>query len=102
MGLTISTVSCAPHLPDSGEARMVWPMSTKEALVAEINEFLAKHNMRAADFGKLVMNDLGFVYRLRQGLDPKSSTIDKCRDFMRDYKSPLARRKNRSEARSAA
>lgn len=78
---------------------MVLAMSTKDKLLADINAFLGRHNMRAADFGKWALNDTGFVYRLRKGLDPKASTIDKVRAFMKDYGRPLA---TRVEARSVA
>lgn len=74
-------------------------MSTRETLVAEINRFLKKQGMAADTFGKLAMNDVAFVYRLRKGLDPKASTIDKVRDFMKSYARPLAAR---VEARSVA
>ena len=74
-------------------------MSTHETLVAEINRFLKKHDMAADTFGKLAMNDVAFVYRLRKGLDPKVSTVDKIRAFMKAYNRPLAAR---VEAHSAA
>jgi hypothetical protein len=84
---------------------MVPSMSTKETLLSEINAFLARHSMRAADFGKFALNDTGFVYRLRQDLDPKASTVDRCRSYMVRYdrEHPLDRkRKKAAEQRSAA
>ena len=83
---------------------MVLAMSTKDTLLADINAFLALHKMRAADFGKCALNDTGFVYRLRQDLDPKASTVDRCRAYMAQYERdhPLARRHRKAEARSAA
>jgi len=84
---------------------MVLAMSTKDKLLADINAFLGRHNMRAADFGKWALNDTGFVYRLRQDLDPKSSTVDRCRAYMAQYERdhPLDRkRKKAAEQRSAA
>ena len=78
---------------------MIRAMSTRETLVIEINRFLRKHRMAADTFGKLAMNDVAFVYRLRKGLDPKASTIDKVRAFMKGYIRPLA---VRTEARSVA
>lgn len=106
MAVAISTVSKRPHLPTGNEAIMVTAMSTQESLVAEVNAFLARHGMKPPDFGKLAMNDLGFVYRLRDGLDVRASTIDKLRRFMAEYdrEHPLARRRPRKAeaARSAA
>lgn len=59
-------------------------MSTRDAFLADIRAFLAKHDMAADVFGKLAMNDVAFVYRLRER-DIRASTIDKVRAFMAAY-----------------
>lgn len=104
MEVTISTVVKRPHLPICSDAIMVTAMSTQESLVAEVNAFLARHGMKPPDFGKLAMNDLGFVYRLRDGLDVRASTIDKLRRFIAEYdrEHPLTRRQSKVAVRSAA
>jgi len=77
-------------------------MSTHDDFLAEIDDFLAKHRLSDADFGRRIMNDHKFVPRLRGGASTTLRTADKVRKFMEAYHpGPLARRR-RVEARSAA
>lgn len=58
----------------------------KKLLIDEIAEFRTKHEMHITTFGKLVMKDPSFVSRLEATSSVSSETIDKCRDFMDNYK----------------
>lgn len=69
--------------------------------MAQIELFLATTGMPATTFGLQALNDGHLVRNLRAGLDPKSSTVDRLRDFMRNYR-PLARRKAKDETRAVA
>ena len=65
-------------------------MSTREALLAEIEKFLRDTGMSPTAFGLKSLNDSALVSRLRKGADLRSANIDKIRDFM-------ARERNRSK-----
>ena len=75
--------------------------TTRETLLREIEAYLARSEMGAAEFGKRTMKDPSFVGRLRNGVNPGGKTIDKVRLWMREH--PLDRkRKKAAEQRSAA
>jgi len=77
-------------------------MSTiREQLLDEIEAFLARHGMSPGDFGLACRNNTHLVYRLRRGMDPKASSVDEIRRWMREHERPLARR-GRRESRPAA
>lgn len=79
--------------------------STKDSLLADVESFIASTGMSQTAFGVLSVNDRAFVIRLRGGMDPRSSTVDRVRSFMQSYRSgnrrPLGKRRA-SEPRSAA
>ncbi len=54
------------------------------ALLPEIEAFLKATGMSATAFGIEVLKDPPFVQQLRNGRDPKLSTAEKCREFMRE------------------
>ncbi len=60
-------------------------MDELKAFKAEIDAFLAKHDMAPATFGAEACNDTAFVTDLRDGREPRFSTIAKVRAFMADY-----------------
>lgn len=60
--------------------------SIRDALLTEIEAFLAKHNMAPAKFGQLAVSDMGFVLRLRAGRDIRIGTADRAREFMHSYR----------------
>jgi len=62
-----------------------------EVLLSEIDAFLARHGMAASRFGALAMGDHRFVFTLRRGSAPRTTTVDRVRAFMRDYR-PKRRR----------
>lgn len=71
-------------------------MSSTEILLADIEAFLLRTGMKAADFGMLAVRDIAFVYRLRDGRDLRMSTADRVREFMRAYESGnVSRRRKR-------
>jgi hypothetical protein len=65
-------------------------MDTKEPLrkelLSEVETFLEQHGMAHTTFGLKAVNDAKFVANLRSGLDPRSTTIDEIRSFMRDWR----------------
>ena len=70
-------------------------------LLAEIDTFLSRTGMTETGFGIAVLNDPAWVGRLRQGMDPRIGTVDKCRLYMLAYKSPK-RPRLRAPARAYA
>ena len=75
-------------------------MSTRDQLLAEIEAFLACHNMAASTFGRLAINSHKIVHRLREGKDITTASADQLRAFMRDF--PAERKPRPSEAVVAA
>lgn len=72
----------------------------REEFSAEIDTYLESSGMNASEFGTRVLADPTFVYRLRKGREPKSSTIDRVRAFMRGNTVRPKRRGN-GEVRAA-
>ncbi len=60
-------------------------------LIEEIEAFLTEASMSATAFGSQALNDPPFVQQLRDGRDIKMSTADKCRAFMRDWRTERAK-----------
>lgn len=60
-------------------------MDELKTFKAEIEAFLTKHGMAPATFGSEACNDTAFVTDLRDGREPRFSTIAKVRAFMADY-----------------
>ncbi|MBC22309.1 MAG: hypothetical protein CMJ32_00125 [Phycisphaerae bacterium] len=48
----------------------------------EVEAFLKRHSMRPSTFGRLIVNDPGFVFRLRKGGECRPSTIEHVRKEM--------------------
>jgi hypothetical protein len=67
-------------------------MSTRDALLAEIEKFLRETGMSRTAFGMKALNDGALMIRLRKGADLRSETIDRIRAFMARER---AARKNR-------
>ena len=61
------------------------PLSTREALVAEVNAFLDRNGVAPTVFGVAALNDPKFVIGLRNGADVKTVTLDKVRLYMSKY-----------------
>lgn len=87
------TLDAMAHAKYSG------PMSTREKFANDIAAFMARHGMNAETFGRLAMNDVAFVYRLRKGRNPSSLTIDKVSAFMDSYSK---KKKRTDESRTSA
>lgn len=60
-------------------------MSTREALLADIEAFLSEHGMTPSAFGQAAVRDAKLVFNLRHGLDVRTKTVDRVRQFMRDH-----------------
>lgn len=55
-------------------------------LLTEIDAFLAEASMSPTAFGQRALNDPAFVPNLRAGRDPKWSTVERVREFMREHR----------------
>ena len=63
-------------------------------LLDAVEAFLVDHDMAPTTFGIRAVNDAKLVANLRAGLDVRTRTADRIRDFMKEYhKAPLARRR---------
>lgn len=60
--------------------------SPQQELLEAVEAFLRKHKMRDYLFGRLAANDPPFVYRLRQGREPRYALREKVWKFMREYR----------------
>lgn len=58
---------------------------TKEQIIKDIEEYLKKVNMKESKFGKIYFNDTSLIYRLRKGLDPRLSTVNKIYEVINCY-----------------
>lgn len=76
--------------------------NTRDTLLKEIDAFLDRYGMAAAKFGEEAVSDPAFVLRLRAGRSPRIDTVDRVRQFMRDYRPPLKRRPKAAQERAAA
>lgn len=72
-------------------------MTTRDKLLDEINDFMARTGVKEYRIGAAVIGDPSFVLRLRKGRDPKASTVDAVRAFMAGYK-PQKRRAGNDRA----
>jgi hypothetical protein len=52
-------------------------------LLAEIDAYSALRGLSPTQFGKVSLNDEGFVHDLRRGRNPRFATLDRVRAFMR-------------------
>jgi hypothetical protein len=71
-------------------------MSTQEILLAEVERFLKRHDMAPTTFGLRAVNDAKLVANLRSGLDVRTRTADRIREFMEGFDRPLARCRRQS------
>lgn len=75
--------------------------STRATFLEEIEKFMARHDMNPTTFSLLCKNDPAFVLRIKRGRNPQADTIDEVRRFMKEYKAPKARPRQRSERAAA-
>ena len=73
---------------------MMQRMSTKEALLAEIDEFLRKSGISPTRFGEESCNERGLLKRLRRGGGLTTDTYDRIKSYMH------ARRHDRPKKRA--
>jgi len=76
-------------------------MSSTDILLAEIEAFLLRTSMSAAEFGIQAVKDSAFVYRLRLGKDVRMRTADTVRAFMKE-RGGNGRRRSTATANAAA
>lgn len=60
-------------------------MDAIEDFKSRIDTFLKRSGLSPSRFGDLACNDPAFVFDLRNGREPKFSTIEKVDNFMVDY-----------------
>ena len=76
-------------------------MSTRDQFLCEVEAYIVGSGMTATEFGLAVLRDGSFVFRLREGKDIRTKTLDQVREWMRAR--PLARKRRTTEqARSVA
>lgn len=63
-------------------------MNTREQFLQEIDAFLAHTGMTQSQLGDMAVNDAKFVPRIRAGSSLTVRTLDRVREFMRDYRPP--------------
>ena len=54
-------------------------------LITEIDAFMAKHSMKPCTFGRLAVKDHHIVTNIRNGREPRRSTEQRIRQFMKSY-----------------
>lgn len=67
-------------------------MSTNETLIADIEAFLERFAMPPTQFGLRAIGDAKLVSELKEGRDLRTSTVERIRNFMRDYRPPNPKR----------
>lgn len=67
-------------------------ITVREQITDEIDAFLERTGLTPTTLGRLAVNDLSFVQRLRDGADIRASTIDRLRAFMANYEAKSAKR----------
>lgn len=66
-------------------------MTIRDQIHQEVEDFLTRTGVTPTGFGLKCMNDKGFVFRLRNGANVKTDTIEVLRAFMKVYKPPKPR-----------
>lgn len=74
-------------------------MSSADALLQEIEDFLQRSGMTPTQFGQGAMNNSSFVRQLRSGSGVTLRTLDKVRAFMAEER--RKRPKRRADAHAA-
>ena len=59
-------------------------------LITDIEAFCAKHNLTDGQFGVAALYDKNFVPDLREGRDLRTSTVERVRSFMAQYRPEAA------------
>jgi hypothetical protein len=64
-------------------------LSTRDPLLDDIEQYLARTGMSAQAFGRAALNDSAFMTTLRRGRDVRRSTHMRVRQFMNNNPSGL-------------
>lgn len=70
------------------------------SIITQIESFLSEHQMAAATFGKLALNDPALVINLKNGRDLRQSTVERLQRFMSEYRSPEVSQSNHESEHS--
>lgn len=82
---------------------MVPPMMTsREKLLLEIDEFLARSGISASKLGTGAVRDPAIVYDIRKGKNPRLDTADRIREYMAAWQPHKPRPKRRATPDQAA
>lgn len=65
-------------------------MSPLEAFRTEIEDYLQERGLAATAFGNEALGDPNFVFDIREGREPRLSTIERVREFMADHAEEIA------------
>ncbi|NVK20758.1 MAG: hypothetical protein HWE30_18905 [Methylocystaceae bacterium] len=60
------------------------------SFMREIEDYLDETGTKPSSFGRIVLNDPGFVYRIRDGAECRLSTIEKVRSKIAELKTSSA------------
>ena len=60
-------------------------MTRAEEFIADVEAFMARHDITPTTFGKEALNDPNFVPDIRGGRKPGLGSVDRVYDFMRRY-----------------
>ena len=73
-------------------------MTAQQKLLAEIEAFIVRNDMTAAQFGREALRDTRFVDRLKEGANPRLDTAERLREFMRRARKPKSKRSHTGAA----
>jgi len=54
------------------------------SLLREVEKFLRVTGIKPTTFGRVAVNDPRFVFDLRNGRDPRDSTVKRAREWMKN------------------
>ena len=54
-------------------------------LLREVEKFLREKQIPPATFGRSAINDSRFVFELRKGREPREATVNKVKEWMKNY-----------------
>lgn len=63
-------------------------ISYSQSFTDDVEKFLKRTGVEPTIFGREALGDPSFVFDLRKGRSPSARTMDKVRDWIRDWKAP--------------
>lgn len=62
-----------------------------DTLLTDIEEFCTRHELSEWQFGERALNDRHFIRQLREDREPRRKTVERVKQFMKEYTPPPAR-----------